>query len=44
MPYTHEKSAKNQGITEWYGSGKCGAIKKKNVVFVLPQSQSHGTV
>ena len=25
---THEKSTKNQSVTEWYRCGKCGAMDK----------------
>ena len=27
-PGTHEKSTKNQSVTEWYRCSKCGAIDK----------------
>ena len=29
IPNTHEKSIKNQSVTEWYWCGKYGAMNKK---------------
>ena len=41
IPNTHEKSIKNQSVTEWYWCGKYGAMNKKCRMLVLPQNWSH---
>ena len=42
IPNTHEKSTKNQSVTEWCRCGKYGVMDKK--CHFLPQSRSRGIV